>query len=102
MPSGTSVVGSQLILDAEYPFYRLVQCELGGSISDPPSRVGFYYICLFRAGYNTNLRVIRVGGLYRPGQMIKIPHFLSGEERSLRMFVEWNESGIDWLIYATG
>lgn len=96
MPTGTSVLGAQVVLASASQRNRWIKVGMGGALSTPPSRVGFYYVVLYSGPGNDNQTVVRVGTIYRPGQIIRLPHTWGEEQQLFRLWVDWNEAGIDW------
>jgi hypothetical protein len=91
MPIGTSVIGSQLLLNHVTADKRTFLLLIQRSSSQPPRRIGYYWIEAYIDGAPH-------GPVYIPGFRILLPYFglLTGDLQKL--WVDWNEGG---LIFET-
>ena len=99
MAWGTSVIGSQIVRSNFSQLERCLRLALPGGLDDPPSRVGFYYLVAFSSSFGADPRVSKVGAVYRPGMLIRIPPLVGlPEDGAYRLFIDWDVAGLAWDI----
>jgi hypothetical protein len=96
MPAGTSVVGTELLDSDLASTTRMFLLLVSRNATDPPRRVGFYWIEVYvrtspEVGY-----IIASGPVYAGGFRIVTPVFGLNSDDRHRWWVDWNESGLDW------
>lgn len=96
--TGTSVVGSQLLIEdvveTDLYFYLVVS----ETEEFPPSRAGFLYLVLYDSTTLNRAAVVDTRVIYRPGiYFIRQPIGVSTVDQ-LKVWAEWNAPGLSWQM----
>ena len=96
--SGTSVIGSQLLID-DVPetdsYFYLVVSETEEA---PPSRAGFLYLVLYDSTTLNRAAVVDTRVIYRPGTYFIRDLVGVSTIDQFKVWAEWNQPGIAWQM----
>lgn len=97
--SGSSVIGTQILLSAVPLAERQVSIGLSGDFARPPIRIGFYYAVAYNLTTGLEGRLLSRGPIYDPGVRFLIPTVSLNVSTRYRFWAEWNMAGESWTIF---